>query len=65
MLILGIVLGIVTLIVIVQNLDSVSYQFLVWTLTAPRFLVFLIFLITGWVLGWTFRAFRKRKRKNT
>ncbi|MDF1567992.1 MAG: hypothetical protein RQ801_00990 [Spirochaetaceae bacterium] len=62
MLILGIILGIFSLIFIMQNLESVSYDFLVWTLTAPRFLVFLIILITGLILGWSFKAFRKKKK---
>lgn len=39
-LIVGIVLGIVSFIFIVQNLDTVSYDFLVWSVTAPRFLFF-------------------------
>jgi uncharacterized integral membrane protein len=61
MLVIGIILGIFSLIFIVQNLESVSYDFLVWTLTAPRFLVFLIILITGLILGWSLKAFRKKK----
>jgi len=61
MLIVGIILGLFSLIFIVQNLESVSYDFLVWTLTAPRFLVFLIILITGLILGWSLKAFRKKK----
>ena len=62
MLVFGIVLGIITFIFIVQNLDSVSYQFLFWSLTAPRFLVFLSILATGWILGWSLRTLRRRKK---
>ncbi len=62
MIIIGIILGIISLFFIVQNLESVSYQFLFWTLTAPRFLIFIIILITGWILGWSVRTLRQRQK---
>lgn len=63
MLIFGIILGVLALIFIAQNVDIVSYQFLLWTVSAPRFLVFLIILAIGWLLGWSFHLLRKKRKK--
>ena len=63
MLIFGIILGVFALIFAFQNLEAVSYQFLFWTVTAPGFLVFLLILAVGWILGWALSTFRKKKRK--
>ena len=62
MLIVGIILGVISLVFIVQNLDVVQYDFLFWSVTAPRFLVFIIVFVGGWFLGWAFRAFRRKKK---
>ena len=63
MLIVGIVLGVVAFIFIVQNLDIVQYDFLFWSLTAPRFLVFIIIFFAGWFLGWAIRVFKRKKTR--
>lgn len=63
MLIVGIILGVITFIFIVQNLDVVSYNFLVWSVSAPRFLVFIVILATGLILGWSIKAFARKKKK--
>lgn len=63
MLIVGIILGAISFIFMVQNLDTVSYNFLVWSISAPRFLVFVVILATGLILGWSIKAFAKKKNR--
>lgn len=63
-LILGILLGIVTVIFAVQNTGMVTYAFLGWVLTAPRWLVliavFFFGLFTGWLVTGLRRAGKRR-----
>ena len=66
-LIIGIVLGALAVIFAVQNADTVSYNFIAWTVTAPRAAVLLGVLIVGMLMGWLFSAvprFFKRRAKN-
>ena len=65
-LIIGIILGGLAVIFAVQNADTVSYNFVAWTLTAPRAVVLLAVLIAGILVGWLFSAVPrlfKRKQK--
>ena len=63
MFIVGLILGVLVIIFVFQNLDAVSYQFLFWTLTAPRFLVLLVILMVGMIIGWSSAVFRRRRRE--
>ena len=63
MFIVGLVLGFLVLVFIIQNLDAVSYDFLFWSLTAPRYLVLLVILMVGMVIGWSSAVFRRRRRE--
>lgn len=63
-LILGIILGVVTMVFAIQNTETVTYVFFAWTLSAPRWLiliaVFAFGLFTGWLVSGLRRIGRKR-----
>ena len=63
-LIVGIILGAVIVVFAAQNTETVSYTFIAWTLSAPRAVivvaVFLIGLLTGWLVTGLGRLFRRR-----
>jgi len=61
-LILGIVLGALTVVFAVQNPQTVSYEFLAWTLSAPRALVLIIVLAAGVLIGWLLSALTRATR---
>ncbi len=67
-LLIGIILGAVVIVFAVQNTETVTYDFLVWSVTAPRALlvvgVFVFGLVTGWLvtgLGKLSRFGRRRR----
>ena len=66
--IIGILLGALAVIFAAQNAETVSYNFIAWTLTAPRAVVLLCVLIAGIVVGWLFstlpRLFKRRAAKH-
>lgn len=61
--IIGILLGIVTLVFILQNMETVTYSFIAWSVTAPRSLVFFIIFTAGLLLGLAI-CLLQRKRKS-
>lgn len=63
LMVLGILLGVLSIIFIFQNFESVTYTFLFWSLTAPRFLVLLAILLIGMLLGWAIRLMRRKRKK--
>ena len=48
-------------IVLVQNAAVTEFQFLFWSLTMSRALLFSMFLAIGVVLGWVLHALRARR----
>jgi uncharacterized integral membrane protein len=62
-LIIGVILGIITVIFAAQNTDTVTYTFLAWSLAAPRAVIVLVVLIAGMVIGWVSTGFRGLRRK--
>jgi len=46
----------------VQNLAATEVVFLVWSVSAPRALVYLIVFLAGWVTALLFNALRPRPR---
>jgi uncharacterized integral membrane protein len=63
--IVGIILGVIIFVFAIQNTGSVEYTFLGWTLEAPRALVvigvFLLGLLTGWLVTGLRSIFRRQK----
>ena len=54
--IIGIILGAIAVVFAIQNVETVSYNFIAWTITAPRAIVLLAVLIAGMLIGWLFSA---------
>jgi uncharacterized integral membrane protein len=65
--IVGIILGALAVVLAVQNVETVSYTFLAWTVTAPRAIVLLVVLVAGILVGWFLsavpRIFRKKNQR--
>ncbi|MFA7568224.1 MAG: LapA family protein [Alkalispirochaeta sp.] len=62
-LIIGIVIGIIIFIFAIQNVESVDYTFLAWTLIAPRAVVVIGTFIVGLFSGWLISGFRNIRRR--
>jgi len=60
--VLGIVFGILALIFIFQNMQTVDVTFLAWTITMSRALMLLIILLIGFILGWAVAGIGRRRR---
>jgi len=60
--ILGIIIGILALIFIFQNMQTVDVTFLAWTITMSRALMLLIILLIGFILGWAVVGIARRRR---
>lgn len=54
----------VFVIVLIQNAAVTEFQFLFWSLTLSRALMFLLFLLVGVALGWLLCAARSRRRED-
>jgi len=50
--ILGIAFGILALIFIFQNMQTIDVTFLAWTITTSRAVILLIILAAGFIVGW-------------
>ncbi len=61
--ILGIIIGIVSLIFIVQNTETVQITFIAWKLMLPRAIMFLALVFFGFIMGWIFRSIGVRKKR--
>ena len=62
-LVIGMVLGILVVVFALQNLETVTYTFLAWSLDAPRALVFIIVLVVGVLVGWFVTGVKQLKKK--
>ena len=60
--ILGIIFGVVALVFMMQNTEVANVQFLAWTFSLPRAMMYLIVLVIGFVLGWLVTSVRVIKR---
>ena len=61
--ILGIVFGVLALIFIFQNMESVSVTFLAWTITTSRAVILLIVLVAGFIVGWAVGSIGRWQRR--
>jgi uncharacterized integral membrane protein len=61
--ILGIVIGILVIIFMIQNVQVVEIKFLAWTVTISRALMALIVFIFGIFIGWVVRSIGYRKKR--
>ena len=61
--ILGIAFGILALIFVFQNMENTSVNFLAWTITTSRAVIFFILLAAGFVVGWAVGSIGRWRRK--
>jgi putative membrane protein len=61
--IVGIIIGILVIIFMVQNVEVVDIQFLTWTIHLPRAIMILIVFVLGVCVGYVARGIRKRKKE--
>ena len=61
--ILGIAFGILALIFVFQNMENTSVNFLAWTITTSRAVIFFILLAAGFILGWAVGSIGRWRRK--
>jgi uncharacterized integral membrane protein len=61
--IIGAIAGIIALIFIIQNPESVDITFIAWTITLPRAVFLIIILFFGLLIGWVGGSIGRRKRQ--
>lgn len=63
--IVGIIIGVLVIIFMVQNVETVDIQFFTWTAHLSRALMILIVFVVGIGIGWVIRSigYRKKKKK--
>ena len=61
--IIGIIIGILVIIFMVQNVDVVDITFLAWTMHLPRAIMILIVFVLGIGVGYVARGVRTRKKE--
>ena len=60
----GIFMGVLCLILFIQNTEIVQLNLLFWTFSMPRFFLLLFVLLTGILIGWFVTSMgHSRKRK--
>ncbi|MDA3851167.1 MAG: LapA family protein, partial [Spirochaetaceae bacterium] len=61
--ILGILMGLSSLALFIQNIEVVQVNFLIWTISMPRFLLLFTMLAIGLFIGWLISSLKHIKRK--
>ena len=61
--ILGILLGIVVALFIIQNTEVAEVRFLFWSVAMSRALLFFLLLVAGIAIGWLLHATRGHRHK--
>lgn len=62
-LILGVLLGVITMVFAIQNTEMVSYIFFAWTVSAPRWMILIAVFVFGLFAGWLMSGLRRIGRK--
>ena len=63
--IIGIVIGILVIVFMVQNVETVDIKFLAWSVSMQRAIMILIVFVVGIGIGFVIRSigYRKKKKK--
>jgi len=61
--IIGIIIGIIVIVFMVQNVETVDVSFFAWSVSIPRALMILIVFVVGLGLGYIVRSIGYRKKK--
>jgi len=62
-LIFGMILGILVVVFELQNLETVTYTFLAWSVDAPKAVVVIIVLVAGVLVGWFITGLKRIQKK--
>lgn len=57
-------IGILSLLFIIQNLETVQVNFLIWTVQMPRALMLLIVFLAGALAAWLIATLKGHRRKS-
>ena len=55
-------IGILALVFVIQNLETVQVNFLLWTVQMPRAVMLLVVFLAGAATAWLFATFRRNGR---
>ena len=61
--IFGIIIGVIVIVFMVQNGETVTVNILAWDVTIPRAIMILIVFVVGTVLGFVVRSIGYRKKR--
>ncbi len=61
--IIGIIIGILVIVFMVQNVETVDIKFLAWSVSIQRAIMILIVFIVGIGIGFVIRSIGYRKKK--
>jgi len=61
--IIGIIIGILVIVFMVQNVEVVDISFLAWSMHLPRAIMILIVFVLGIGVGYVARGVRTRKKE--
>ncbi|KPJ88907.1 MAG: hypothetical protein AMS17_03865 [Spirochaetes bacterium DG_61] len=61
--IIGIIIGALVIVFMVQNVQVVDIKFIAWSVSISRALMILIVFVIGILLGWVVRSIGYRKKK--
>jgi uncharacterized integral membrane protein len=61
--ILGVIIGVLVIIFMVQNRQPLDVTFIAWTVTLSRAVVLLIVFAVGIIIGWIFHGAGRRRRE--
>jgi putative membrane protein len=61
--IIGIIIGIIVIVFMVQNVEVVEVSFFAWSVSIPRAIMILIVFVVGIGLGFVVRSIGYRKKK--
>jgi uncharacterized integral membrane protein len=63
--IVGIIIGVLVIVFMVQNVQTVDIQFLTWTFQIQRAIMILIVFVVGIGIGWVVKSigYRKKRKK--
>ncbi len=62
-LILAYAIGIIALIFVIQNLETVQVNFLLWTVQMPRAVMLLIVFLAGAATAWLIATLKRSERR--
>jgi uncharacterized integral membrane protein len=60
--VIGLVIGVLVIVFILQNIEMVEVSFLAWTISVNRAVMVLVVFAVGIVLGWIVGSLGRRRR---